>query len=194
MSVTGTRMVPYGGSVADDGQVNRAAWAALVVELLRTEAAGNQSRLAGRVGVTAKTIGRWLQQKNDVSEQSVRDVARSLGRDPMDLLVKVGYYAPAEVQHMRRSQRAEVPDAETRQPDKVADPLGADPLPGETPDEWEVRQKRIHVWSGNPLYTKEARASLEEAIERAAASMRESDARRRALKEQMRYLQDNPGA
>lgn len=96
MSVSGGTHVPYGGCVTTDGHIDRAAWAELVNQLVLTEANGNQSKFAALADVTPKTVGRWLRQENDVSEQSVRDVARRLNRDPMELLVTVGYYAPHE--------------------------------------------------------------------------------------------------
>jgi transcriptional regulator with XRE-family HTH domain len=65
--------------------------------MLRAEAGGNKTRLADMIGVTSKTVDRWLKGQVDVSEQSVREVARRLRRDQVRLLVTVGYYEDGEL-------------------------------------------------------------------------------------------------
>lgn len=84
-----------------DRPINRQAWADLVQKLVDEEAGGNKSEFGRRVDVQYQTIRRWLNAQNDVSEESVRGVARALNLRPMDLLVQVGYYdhgdLPAEV-------------------------------------------------------------------------------------------------
>lgn len=76
-----------------DRNINRDAWARLVDRLVTDEARGKKAAFARIVGVDPRTISRWINSEVDVSEESVREVARRLNRSPMDLLVKVGYYA-----------------------------------------------------------------------------------------------------
>lgn len=78
-------------------RVNREAWAEVVSRLINQETAGNQSRFAALVGVTYKTIRRWLKGESDVSEDSVRQVARAVGISPLELLMRVGYYSPSDL-------------------------------------------------------------------------------------------------
>jgi hypothetical protein len=60
------------------------------------------------VGVNYKTVGRWLNSSVDVSEESVRAVARALSIAPMDLLTRVGYYSAADLQLPQAPTRAEI--------------------------------------------------------------------------------------
>lgn len=80
-----------------DRPIDRRAWAALVSELIETEARGKKAAFARLVGVDPKTIAHWLAGTVDVSEASVRRVATALGRPTLDLLVEVGYYSREEV-------------------------------------------------------------------------------------------------
>ncbi|MEV4846100.1 hypothetical protein AB0K20_23145 [Micromonospora matsumotoense] len=81
-----------------EGGVDREAWARVVSDLIAQETGtpampkGNKSRFASLAGVTYKTVLRWTQKKSDVSEDSVRQVARALHISPLELLVRVGYY------------------------------------------------------------------------------------------------------
>ncbi|WP_091086252.1 helix-turn-helix domain-containing protein [Micromonospora nigra] len=77
--------------------VDREAWAAVVTQLIRDEANGNTSAFAKLVGVTYKTVRRWLTKTTDVSDDSLRQVARALHIKPADLLVRVGLYDAAEI-------------------------------------------------------------------------------------------------
>jgi len=77
--------------------VDREAWAEVVSRLINQETAGNQSRFAALVGVTYKTIRRWLKGESDVSEDSVRQVARAVGISPLELLMRVGYYSLSDL-------------------------------------------------------------------------------------------------
>lgn len=81
--------------------VNRQAWAALVARLVDEEAKGNKSRFARLVDVEYKTINRWIRGEVDVSEESVRKVARGLGRSPIKLLIEAGYYSPEDLAEVR---------------------------------------------------------------------------------------------
>lgn len=88
--------VPYADAVTAR-KVDRAAWAEAVEQLVLERDRGNKAAFGRRVGVDSKTVGRWIQQFGDVSEESVRQVARSCGINAMELLVRVGYYDGAEV-------------------------------------------------------------------------------------------------
>lgn len=88
--------VRYAGAVAARS-VDRQAWANVVSQLIAQETAGNKSRFAALVSVTYKTVTRWLNMESDVSEESVRQVARAVGVSPMELLVRVGYYEAADM-------------------------------------------------------------------------------------------------
>lgn len=92
--------------MADRREIDRAAWAEVVSELLREEVDtygehGAQSRLARRVDVSPNTIQRWREQKVTVATDNVNAVAEATGRSPIDLLVRVGYYTPEDVQERR---------------------------------------------------------------------------------------------
>lgn len=88
--------VGYRVRVADAAEIDRTAWAALISALISSEAAGNQTRFATKVGVTPRTVSRWLESEVAVRPQSVTEVARALGRSPVELLVRVGYLSPNE--------------------------------------------------------------------------------------------------
>jgi hypothetical protein len=78
-------------------KIDRAAWAALLVPLILSEAGGNKSKFCRTIGVSTRTLDRWLDMQVDVSEQSVRDVARALNRSAAEFLVRIGYYRHAEL-------------------------------------------------------------------------------------------------
>lgn len=78
-------------------RIDREEWASLIAELVVAETRGNKSAFARLVGVDYKTLMRWLRKTQDVSEDSIRRVAGALGRNPMELLVRIGYYRAAEV-------------------------------------------------------------------------------------------------
>lgn len=75
-----------------EGKIDRAAWADLMTDLIRSETSGKKAPFARLIGVDTRTLDRWLRREVDVREESVRAVARNLDRRPMDLLVRVGYY------------------------------------------------------------------------------------------------------
>ncbi len=88
----GYRAIPYGDAVrARPDGIDREAWASVIQDLMQ-EHGMSQTALATAVGVAAKTVQRWQRQAVDVSEESVRQVARALGYRAMDLLIRVGYY------------------------------------------------------------------------------------------------------
>ena len=91
----GDTAVPYAVGMAEG--IDRAAWARTIRSLLSAETRGNQTRFAQMVGVTPKTVSRWLAGDVDVSENSVRQVARALGLSPVKMLVDLGYYQPDEM-------------------------------------------------------------------------------------------------
>ncbi|MEU4781077.1 helix-turn-helix transcriptional regulator [Micromonospora sp. NPDC023633] len=86
-----------------EGSIDRDAWAKVVTGLIAQETGtpakpqGNKSRFAELVGVTYKTVLRWTQGASDVSEDSVRQVARALHISPLLLLVQVGYYTDEDL-------------------------------------------------------------------------------------------------
>lgn len=77
--------------------LDREAWAAEIRSLLSAEAGGNLTAFARQVGVERKTVTRWLGLAVDVSEESVRQVARALGLPVGPLLVKVGLLDQADL-------------------------------------------------------------------------------------------------
>lgn len=78
-------------------KINRGAWARLVAALVESETRGKKATFARLVGVDPRTISRWLNSEVDVSEESVREVARGLHLSPIELLIRVGYYSPNEL-------------------------------------------------------------------------------------------------
>lgn len=89
-------MSGYSACVTEVG-IDRAAWAALVADLIDRETRGKKAAFSRLIGVSTRTLDRWLAQEVDVSEESVRSVARATGHSAMDLLVRVGYYHQHEV-------------------------------------------------------------------------------------------------
>jgi hypothetical protein len=100
------------------GEVNRQAWVEVVRELLAEEAEshgkshGSKTRFAAKAGVSVRTVDTWLRQLVDVKEASVRAVAEAYGRDLMELLIRVGFYA---VEQMPYRPTDEEIDEEQRQ-------------------------------------------------------------------------------
>lgn len=64
---------------------------------MASETRGKIAPFARLVGVDPRTVSRWVNREVDVSEESVREVARAVKRQPMDLLVEVGYYSRADL-------------------------------------------------------------------------------------------------
>ncbi|MGJ3223794.1 helix-turn-helix domain-containing protein [Micromonospora aurantiaca (nom. illeg.)] len=91
-------------------EIDRHAWAQAVGQLVRTKARGNQTQFAALVGVTARTVYRWMNREAAVSEESVRAVARAVDINPMELLVRIGYYTPDEAQAAEMGFPAPVAD------------------------------------------------------------------------------------
>lgn len=87
------------------GEVNREAWAEVVQELLAAEAEaqnrkhGSKTRFAAKASVSVRTVDTWLRRDVDVKESSVRAVAEAYGRDLMELLIRVGFYAIEQMPH-----------------------------------------------------------------------------------------------
>lgn len=63
---------------------------------MATQTRGKIAPFARKVGVDPRTVSRWLAAQVDVSEESVREVARKTETSPIQLLVEVGYYSHAE--------------------------------------------------------------------------------------------------
>jgi transcriptional regulator with XRE-family HTH domain len=87
----------YSLVVADDGSINRDAWAQLVADLIQRETKGKKLPFARKIGVDPRTVDRWLHQEVVVKEESVRAIARTLDLQAVDLLVQVGYYKLGEL-------------------------------------------------------------------------------------------------
>lgn len=88
-------------------KVDRDAWAHEVALLIDQEAKGNKSAFARRVGIpSVRNIDRWLARTVNVSEESVRQVARALNLPVVELLIKVGYYRPGELPDSPAPQRS----------------------------------------------------------------------------------------
>ncbi len=91
------------------GVVDRAEWARVVQDLLAVEAQpaleggkarvhGAKTRFATRVGIkTPRTVDTWLDKQVDVKESSVRAVAAAYGINPIELLIRVGFFTADEV-------------------------------------------------------------------------------------------------
>lgn len=73
-------------------RINREAWATIVEDLVFRHCRGKKAPFARIVGVAPRTVDRWLRAEVDVSEASVREVARALGIPAVDLLVAAGYF------------------------------------------------------------------------------------------------------
>lgn len=98
------------------GIVDRTEWAKVVQELLDVEAAplveggrprvhGAKTRFADRAKLkTARTVDTWLHCTADVKEASVKQVAEGYGLNPMDLLIRVGYYTVDELPRISNEQ------------------------------------------------------------------------------------------
>ncbi|SCL15120.1 hypothetical protein GA0074694_6222 [Micromonospora inyonensis] len=90
----------------------------VVRELLAEEAElhrkthGAKTRFAAKVGVSVRTVDTWLRRDVDVKEANVRAVAEAYGRDQMELLIRVGFYA---VEQMPYRPSDEEIDEEQRQ-------------------------------------------------------------------------------
>jgi transcriptional regulator with XRE-family HTH domain len=96
-----------------DRPIDRQAWAQLIASLIASETRGRKATFARLAGVDPKTIAHWLAGTVEVSEASVRRVATAVGRNPLDLLVSVGYYHPNELQKAEPGgQPAEEPGAD----------------------------------------------------------------------------------
>ena len=83
--------------------IDRAAWAAVVSRLI-AENGGNKTAFAEAIGVDRKTVTRWTQGTVDVSEESVRQVARAVGVPVGELLTVIGLYEADEL--VEAGQRA----------------------------------------------------------------------------------------
>lgn len=71
------------------GRIDRGAWARAVRELLvrfdpGPRGDGNKSAFARRVGVTTRTIERWIAETNDVRFENVRSIIDALGLTPLE--------------------------------------------------------------------------------------------------------------
>jgi transcriptional regulator with XRE-family HTH domain len=77
--------------------VDRAEWAKIVRELLDQHTRGKKAPLARRLGISEKTIDRWLDGTVRVSEESVYKVAAEFDLNPVDLLMLLGLVTRDEI-------------------------------------------------------------------------------------------------
>lgn len=87
--------VRYDAVVA--GDVDRAEWAKFINELLDETPKRNKAALARRIDFRERTIDRWLRGDTGVDEASVRKVADRTGRNPVELLIRLGVYSRDEM-------------------------------------------------------------------------------------------------
>nr|MDT0660805.1 helix-turn-helix transcriptional regulator [Micromonospora sp. DSM 115978] len=93
-------------------EIDRQAWADLVKSLIGTRARGNQTAFAELVGVTPRTITRWLNQDVRVRYGSVQAVAAAMGVSDLELMVQLGYYTEED---RRRAERSTGASGSTRE-------------------------------------------------------------------------------
>lgn len=99
---------------AREREIDRQEWSRVVLELLDSEAAGNRTELARRVGVDYQTVRRWIAGSHAVSEDSVRAVARTFRLSAIDLLIRVGYWSAQDVAAADSAQQAAAPTCPSR--------------------------------------------------------------------------------
>lgn len=91
-----------------NGVLDRQEWAKVVRELLDVEGAerkhGAKTRLAGKAGVTTRTVDTWLTAQVDVQEANVRRVATAYELNAMDLLIRVGLYSVDQLPRVSPAQ------------------------------------------------------------------------------------------
>lgn len=130
---------PYGEGVRDNEEIDRAAWAKLLTELLDSAGMtpeqagytpprpGQGPPRSGPVTTNWRTLRRWLNQEHGVSAKSVRDTCRELGYPPIDGLVRVGFLTADEARMGRLPVTAAPPlPKELRQ---IVDVLASDRFP-----------------------------------------------------------------
>lgn len=80
-------------------KVDREAWAHEIATLIQQEAGGNKSAFARTVGLpNTRSLDRWLRREVNVSEESVRQVARALHLPVVEMLVRVGILDVSDAQ------------------------------------------------------------------------------------------------
>lgn len=88
-------------------RIDRDAWADEIKSLIATEAGGNKTRFGKMIDLSVKSIDRWLDREVDVREENVRRVCRALQIPVQDMLLKVGYYQPADFEQAAVDQTTE---------------------------------------------------------------------------------------
>lgn len=94
--------------------IDRTAWAGIVSRLIAQETGGNKTHFAQLVGVTYKTVLRWLAQDGDVSPERVAQVADACHMSPIELMLQVGYYRHADLPEPSPAQPADIEDEALR--------------------------------------------------------------------------------
>lgn len=85
------------------GRIDRSAWARVVQRLIvrfdpGPGGKGNKSAFARRIGMTTKTIERWISQSHEVKIETVRSVIDALHLNPQEsaeLLAEIGFHLGA---------------------------------------------------------------------------------------------------
>lgn len=94
------QVTAYVAAVRESDEIDRAAWAKLLTELLNSAGLTPEQadvRAGGPVNAPWRTIRKWLSQETGVSARRVRDVARDLGYPTAHALVQVGFLSREEV-------------------------------------------------------------------------------------------------
>lgn len=94
-------------------KVDRDAWANLLQQLIDQESGGNKAAFARRVGIpSVRSLDRWLARSVNVSEESVRQIARELSLPVVDMLVLAGFYRPDEMSIADQREREHMSSGE----------------------------------------------------------------------------------
>jgi hypothetical protein len=115
----------------DSEEVDKAAWAKLLAELLAAAGMSPEQAAApaGPVNTNWRSIRRWLSQQQGVSAKSVRDVCRALNYPVVDGLVRTGFLTAQEARLVREPTPVAPPlPAPLRQ---IADVLSDEKVPEE---------------------------------------------------------------
>lgn len=107
-------------------RVDRVAWAGVIGQLIADEAGDNKSEFARIVGVTYKTVTRWLDpsKPGEVPLAAVIQVADAMHISPISLMLRVGYLHDADLPTPPQLELAAAPAAPVA-PDAHDEPMQA---------------------------------------------------------------------
>lgn len=96
----------------DSDEIDRAAWAKLLNELLISAGLTPETAAApnGPIDANWRTIRKWLTKDQGISVRRIRDVARALGYPPTHALVQVGFLTQEETGLAGPTRPGPVPD------------------------------------------------------------------------------------